>query len=156
LRAAGRRAVPACRRVSRLMTSDELLGQLRGVRQSGRGWEAHCPAHDDRKRSLTVAVGDAGALLLRCHAGAGCPIEQIVAAIGITVADLFPRDGRKAGARDGRRRIVATYDYRDEQGNLSFQVVRFSPKGFAQRRPDGKGLSLYNLNGVRRLLYRLP
>jgi len=36
------------------------------------------------------------------------------------------------------KRIVMTYDYRDESGKLLFQVVRFEPKSFAQRRPDGK------------------
>ena len=44
----------------------------------------------------------------------------------------------------------------DEQGNLLFEVVRFEPKGFVQRRPDGKGAHVWNLEGVRRILYRLP
>jgi hypothetical protein len=37
------------------------------------------------------------------------------------------------------RHMVATYDYRDESGNLLSQVCRFEPKDFQQRRPDGKG-----------------
>jgi hypothetical protein len=48
--------------------------------------------------------------------------------------------------------IVATYDYRDEKGVLLFQVCRFDPKDFRPRRPDGK----LTLEGVRRVLYRLP
>ncbi len=35
-------------------------------------------------------------------------------------------------------------------------MERTDPKGFRQRRPDGKGGWLYNLDGVRRVLYRLP
>lgn len=54
------------------------------------------------------------------------------------------------------RRIVATYDYRDEHGQLLFQAVRYDPKNFSQRRPDGHGGWIYNLEGVRRTLYRLP
>ncbi len=54
------------------------------------------------------------------------------------------------------RRIVATYDYRDEGGDLLYQVVRFQPKGFVQRRPDGAGGWTWNLQGVRLVLYRLP
>ena len=54
------------------------------------------------------------------------------------------------------RRIVATYDYRDEHGEVLYQVVRFQPKDFRQRRPDGKGGWTWNLDGVRRVLYRLP
>src|SRR5262245_3843677 len=53
-------------------------------------------------------------------------------------------------------RIVATYDYRDESGTLLFQVVRYEPKDFRSRRPDGTGGWVWNLNGVRRILYRLP
>lgn len=52
--------------------------------------------------------------------------------------------------------IVATYDYHDEKGNLLFQVVRYQPKDFKQRRPDGKGGWLWNMNGVRKVLYHLP
>jgi len=54
------------------------------------------------------------------------------------------------------RRIVATYDYVDEGGGLLFQVCRFDPKDFRQRRPDGHGGWIWNLDGVRRVLYRLP
>lgn len=59
---------------------------------------------------------------------------------------------------NGRRRIVATYDYRDEGGELLFQVVRFEPKDFRQRRPDPSkpGEWINNLKDVRRVLYRLP
>jgi hypothetical protein len=59
------------------------------------------------------------------------------------------------GLSTGQRKIVATYDYRNEQGELLFQTVRFDPKSFAYRQPDGKGGWLWNLKGVRRVLYRL-
>jgi hypothetical protein len=51
---------------------------------------------------------------------------------------------------------VATYDYRDAAGRLLYQTVRKEPKGFYQRRADGAGGWLYNLDGVDRVLYRLP
>jgi putative DNA primase/helicase len=53
-------------------------------------------------------------------------------------------------------RIVATYDYPDESGKLLFQVVRFEPKDFKQRRPDGAGGWVWNTKDVRKVLYRLP
>ncbi len=53
-------------------------------------------------------------------------------------------------------KIVKTYDYQDESGKLLFQVVRFEPKEFRQRRPDGKGGWVWNLEGVQRVPYRLP
>jgi putative DNA primase/helicase len=54
------------------------------------------------------------------------------------------------------KRIVAVYDYRSESGELLYQVVRYEPKEFRQRRPDGKGGWIGNLEGVKRVLYRLP
>jgi hypothetical protein len=52
--------------------------------------------------------------------------------------------------------IVETYDYVDELGTTAFQVVRYEPKDFRQRRPDGKGGWIWNLDGIRRAPYRLP
>ena len=53
-------------------------------------------------------------------------------------------------------REVAWYSYRNELGAVLFQCVRMQPKDFKQRRPDGKGGWIYNLDGVRRVLYNLP
>ena len=58
--------------------------------------------------------------------------------------------------RKTQKKIVATYDYTDEEGKVRFQVVRFEPKGFRQRTPDGQGGWLWKLGKVRRVLYRLP
>jgi len=52
--------------------------------------------------------------------------------------------------------IIATYDYTDESGAPLFQVVRLAPKGFRQRRPNGKGGWTWSLGDTRRVLYRLP
>lgn len=54
-----------------------------------------------------------------------------------------------------RSQIVATYDYLDESGTLLYQVVRFAPKSFRQRRPDGHGGWLWKLGDTRRVLYHL-
>src|SRR5262245_4836526 len=53
-------------------------------------------------------------------------------------------------------KIVKTYDYRDEVGELLFQVVRFEPKDFKQRRPDGRSGWIWKLGDTRRVPYLLP
>jgi hypothetical protein len=106
---------------------------------------ALCPAHKDRKPSLSIAKGSDGRVLLYCHAG--CKYESIVEALGLSP----PKP-----ERNHEREIVATYPYVDESGKLLFEVVRYKPKDFAQRRPDGHGGWIWNLNGVRRVLYKLP
>ena len=53
-------------------------------------------------------------------------------------------------------KIVATYDYRDTDGTLLFQAVRFEPKDFRQRKPDGRGGWTWSVKGVKQVPYRLP
>ena len=62
---------------------------------------------------------------------------------------------RYNGAGQPKGKIVAEYDYADENGTLLYQVVRNDPKDFRQRRPDGNGGWIWNLDGVRRVPYRL-
>ncbi len=64
-------------------------------------------------------------------------------------------DSVKQDTGVNEKRIVKEYDYEDETGKLLFQVVRYEPKGFAQRR-RGKSDWVYNVSGVRKVLYRLP
>ena len=52
-------------------------------------------------------------------------------------------------------KIVASYDYRDENGDRIMQVVRMEPKTFRQRQPDGTGWN-WSVKGVRTVPYRLP
>jgi putative DNA primase/helicase len=54
------------------------------------------------------------------------------------------------------KQIIAEYDYYDEQGVFLYQVVRYQPKGFRIRRPDGHGNWFWNLKGVRLIPYYLP
>src|SRR5262249_33048855 len=59
----------------------------------------------------------------------------------------------------GDKQILATYPYTDENGALLFQVVRYDTNDikerFRQRRPDGQGGWIWNIKGVRRVLYAL-
>jgi DNA primase len=67
---------------------DVILGRLDGVRRSGRGWVAKCPAHADRSPSLSIAEGDEGRTLVKCFAG--CHVTDVLAALGLDLQDLFP------------------------------------------------------------------
>jgi putative DNA primase/helicase len=59
------------------------------------------------------------------------------------------------GSRRSRRKIVAVYDYVDALGALLFQVVRFEPKDFRQRKPNGAGGWTWSTKGVGQVPYRL-
>jgi len=67
-----------------------------------------------------------------------------------------PRHARPNGRRSGLGTLVATFAYEDELGTVLFEVLKFEPKTFRQRRPDGMGGYVWNIKGVRRIPYRLP
>ena len=73
---------------------ERVLERLEGVRRSGSGFVARCPAHEDRVPSLSVAEGRRRPVVLWCHAG--CSYEAIVAALGPSVSDLFVKPGEGA------------------------------------------------------------
>lgn len=67
-----------------------LLSRLDGVRQiKANGWMTRCPAHNGDGRSLAVTLLDNGMIMLHCFAYQ-CDVSDIVAAIGMTLSDLFP------------------------------------------------------------------
>lgn len=140
---------------------ENFLSRLNKPKRTRPGqWEARCPAHDDQHASLGISTGDDGRVLVKCLAG--CSTQLIVKAVGLTFSDLFTEEQRKqrskraASIADRRGKIVAEYDYLNANGELVYQVVRFEPKDFRQRRPDGSGGWLWNVQKSQRILYRLP
>ena len=65
-------------------------------------------------------------------------------------------NGHARREKGQRRRIVKTYDYQDEHRNVIHQTVRYEPKDFSQRRPDGRGGWIWSLKGARLVSYRYP
>jgi hypothetical protein len=81
-----------------------IIPLLENVKKNGSGITARCPAHDDRHNSLSIGRGDDDRALLKCHAG--CETAHVVAAMGLTMDDLFPPRaeavrGNGAGRRTG-------------------------------------------------------
>jgi putative DNA primase/helicase len=129
----------------------DILGRLGAVKQTSQHqWQARCPAHEDEHASLCIGRGDDGRALIKCQAG--CSSMQVCSALDLPMRALFPPNSTPASAE----RIVGTYDYHDADGNLLFQCVRYEPKDFRQRRPDGNGGWTWKINGSPRVLYRLP
>src|SRR5215472_17082101 len=93
-------------------TLKRVLDRLGRVRPSGDHWSARCPvpAHDDQTPSLAISLGADGRVLLHCHGP--CTTEEVLAALGMTFADLFEFSDDKpvvdAGA-SADRKAEATY-----------------------------------------------
>jgi hypothetical protein len=125
------------------MTADSLARALEARRSGSSCWMAKCPAHDDNNPSLSIRELD-GKVLVHCHSG--CAQRNVIHALKAR--------GLWQSERSKNPRIVATYDYTDENGNLLYQVVRYQPTDFRQRRPDGCGGWIWK-KGARQVLYHL-
>ncbi|MCX6021673.1 MAG: hypothetical protein NTZ05_08070, partial [Chloroflexi bacterium] len=105
---------------------------LRFKRKTG-GWSARCPAHSDQHQSLSIDQGEKG-VTLKCFTG--CANDSIVAAVGLTMKDLFddtPGDSttreRRQQEPEGQRTLTATYQYGDGAGKVLAEKGRFELPG---------------------------
>jgi archaellum biogenesis ATPase FlaH len=129
------------------LTAAEVAARF-DAKGAGQGkWAARCPAHEDRVASLSIAEGGDGKTLIHCFAG--CDYETILSVAGLGVDDLFAE-------RREVETVSAVYSYRAVDGTPIFEVVRYAPKRFQQRRPDGNGGWLWKLGDAERVPYNLP
>lgn len=71
------------------MSAAKLLDRLDRVKQTGPGrWIARCPAHQDKSPSLSVRELDDGRVLVKDFGG--CSTDDVLGALGLSMADLFP------------------------------------------------------------------
>jgi hypothetical protein len=138
---------------------------LNGRPAMGSGYLCRCPVatHGRRRgdRNPSLLVRDSAFSLL-VHCWAGCDRQDVIEELrrrqllGNFATPPEPGKQNGSGSNASGRRIVATYDYQDERGDMLFQVIRYEPKDFRQRRRDTDGRWLWSLEGVRRVPYRLP
>jgi hypothetical protein len=157
---------------------ETLLAKLPGAKKVTNGWSARCPAHEDRKPSLSISENSEGAALVKCHAG--CDISAILAAVGLKLADLFPpktdptptRNGEPASGgrplatakdavaelerRHGKRSAVWTYC--DAKGEPVGLVVRWDREKGKEIRPVARYADGWRICAMPepRPLYSLP
>ncbi len=86
-----------------------ILSIIPDAKSSGKSWLAKCPAHEDKNPSLGLSRGKDGRALMKCHAG--CSTDAICDAIGISVADLFPKGNTRVEHPNTNRRSMITKDF---------------------------------------------
>ena len=121
---------------------------------SGDQVRAPGPGHSSKDRSLCIKLDASATDGFLVHSFAGddpiCCKDYVREKLGLPAWS-----GSAKRSAEGKR-IVCTYDYTDEAGELVLQVCRLAPKGFRQRRPDGNGGWNWSLGDTSRVLYRLP
>ena len=108
------------------MTIEDFLSRLEGVTRSKKPdqYMAKCPAHNDKEPSLSVGKGKDGEILIHCQRG--CHYLDVLAAMGLTKADLYPeKQGPVKKPQKAHWKVIARYDYTDENGALLNQKTRF-------------------------------
>jgi hypothetical protein len=114
----------------------------------------NCPLHEDRTASLSVNLEKG---VWTCHAGCGQGgmIEFEMKFSSCDAQTAKENVLKICGISEKSRPPEAVYPYVDEDQNLLYEKLRFPGKKFSQRaKVNGKWV--YNLQGVRKVLYHLP
>lgn len=99
------------------MTAIPLLSRLDRPKKIGRDrWVARCPAHDDKRPSLSVRELDDGRVLVHCFAG--CDTESVLGAVNLSFSDLFPEK-----PLDHAPRVRKPFSVRDVTHALRFELT---------------------------------
>jgi len=133
---------------------DDVYVRLDHPKDGGDGFTlSFCPVHESsgngHHASLRIkqATQVDDGVIVTCMGG--CARSDLAAALGLSesrsktsVSDdnthLFWVPNGSAVTKPSGKRIVALYDYTDENGKILYQKVRYDPKAFSQRRPyDG-------------------
>ena len=109
------------------------LDAFDNVRPNGSGWSAKCPAHRDRKNSLSIGIGENGAVVVHCHAG--CDPGMVLYHKGLQFQDLYPpqagADCGQLGRQSAERRSDVphpTLPARDEPKHEARVVATTPPR----------------------------
>lgn len=111
---------------------EAFLSRLSQVRKTGpENWIACCPAHRDKRPSMTIREVEDGRILVHCFAG--CSFEEIANASGAGMDEFFPEKPLYHRAKPLRRPFPAA----DVLECLSFEasVLYFAASDMAQGKP---------------------
>jgi hypothetical protein len=102
----------------------------------------HCPAHGSRvRRDLSIALrGDR--ILIHCFAG--CPVEEVMAALGLSMRNLFVNECIPRGARLAATPKPLRLDFR--QLAFQFEMAAFDRRARAARVLEAAGK--LNIDGL--------
>ena len=130
----------------------EFINNFEVKRKTGSRYQCKCPAHRDRKASLSVTDAK-DKVLIKCFAG--CDTSDILAAVGLDKSDLFYGNRSNDSCQDERWKtyaesrissqeghtvhITRRYDHIDLKGRYVCSKVRFEPKGFRWVTVDDTG-----------------
>jgi hypothetical protein len=117
----------------------------------------HCPFHRDEHPSMSLNLAKGVWNCRSCNrAGGMLDFERTMMNTDAETAwaEIYRITGMEAPKFS--RKLVKVYDYTDVTGKVLYQKLRYEPKDFSQRQPDGKGNWWYNLHGVKKVLYQLP
>jgi len=101
------------------MSLETLIDRLDGVKETGYGkYVARCPAHDDQSPSLAIKDCGDGRILLHCFSL--CETEDVLAAVGLTFADVMPE---RVGEMHTYKPVRQRFDARQVLAGLSHEVM---------------------------------
>lgn len=100
---------------------DRVMHRLEKVKRTAPDkWIALCPAHDDKRPSLSIKEADDHRVLLKCWSG--CGAADIVTALGLSLSDLFLADRRNLSDH-GTGPVRRPFDWRDALQGIAHETL---------------------------------
>lgn len=110
------------------MNYDDILSRFSGIKKTGHGHQALCPAHDDDNASLSLGIGVNGSTIIKCHAG--CSVESILSCVNLSMSDLFPDEPVKKNKKIYTGKTVKETEYKYfKNGIYQYSSVRIDVPG---------------------------
>jgi len=128
---------------------EDILNKLTNVKSAGQNkWIADCLVLGHSTPAKHLSIEDTGVkALVMCFPSGGHTYADICKALGYATLSY----GEKSATNENHPVLVATYDYKDVDGNILYQICRYTPKTFLAKRPDGQ----WGMGDVRPVLYHL-
>lgn len=128
------------------MRLDEVVSLFEKPTRAGSGYNVKCPCHNDKKASLSINEGSSrgkAGIFLYCQAQ--CNTDDILAAVGLTYADISAgdREGyspaprsqvqkstepKKPASKKIYNQLLKTWNYLNADGSPAFDIMRFHCK----------------------------
>jgi RecA-family ATPase len=158
--------IPSLAQIAQLLGGEVSAGQVRAPAPG------HSPA--DRGMSIKLSAGAPDGFIVHLFNDGGDDVaakDYVRSKLGLAPwqpngkgnGHMSPEQemsraiaGLRKQRSDSPPRVVATYRYVGDDGELVYEVQRLEPKAFRQRRPVAGGGYAYTLGDVKPVLYRLP
>lgn len=131
----------------------DILNKLTNVKKiKDNEWQSDCPCGGHKTPKKHLSIGDENTKAVVTCFGGTHTYEDICKSLGFSSLTYTKSLTPLTPLTTLTPKIKEIYKYVNK-GKVIYETVRYEPKDFKQRRPDGKGGYIWNLQGIEPFLY---